>query len=78
MIATRGTTVPNGVNAIRSGGAITLFNEYYNAESSTTLVAEKSTVNGAFESGQFSFKIEAQKDNKNNEAPLQKESGQQI
>lgn len=51
MIATRGTTVPNGVNAIRSGGAITLFNEKYNAETSTTLVAEKSTVNGAFESG---------------------------
>lgn len=76
MIATRGTTVPNGVNAIRSGGAITLFNEKYNAETSTTLVAEKSTVNGAFESGQFSFKIEAQKDNNNNEAPLQNEAGQ--
>lgn len=78
MIATRGTTVPNGVNAIRSGGAITLFNEKYNAETSTTLVAEKSTVNGAFESGQFSFKIEAQKDNNNNEAPLQNEAGQQV
>ena len=78
MIATRGTKVPNGVNAIRSGGAITLFNEKYNAETSTTLVAEKSTVNGAFESGQFSFKIEAQKDSNNNGAPLQNEAGQQV
>ena len=78
MIATKGNAVPNGVNAIRSGGAITLFNEKYNAETSTTLVAEKSTVNGAFESGQFSFKIEAQKDSNNNEAPLQNEAGQQV
>lgn len=78
MIVTRGTTVPNGVNAIRSGGAITLFNEKYNAETSTTLVAEKSTVNGAFENGQFSFKIEAQKDNTSKEAPLQNVAGQQV
>ena len=70
--------VPSGVNIVGSGRAITVFNEKYNAETSTTLVAEKSTVNGALESGQFSFKIEAQKDAENNKAPLQNPAGQQV
>lgn len=70
--------VPSGVNIVGSGRAITIFNEEYSAETSTTLVAEKSTVNGAFENGQFSFKIEAQKDNTSKEAPLQNVAGQQV
>lgn len=65
--------VPSGVNIVGSGRAITIFNEEYNAETSTTLVAEKSTINGALESGQFSFKIESV-----DSAPLQNPAGQQV